>query len=260
MHVFIKKDYQELSRAAAAMVAAAIRERPDLVAALPTGGTPVGMFRELVRLHQTEGLDFSKARILNIDEYVPLGPDHPQSYYRYLQEFLYQNVNINYAHTFVPDVRAADLQAACAAYDQRIAGLGGIDLMVLGIGGDGHIGFNEPAAELSADTHVADLSAETIRDNSRFFETMAEVPRQAATMGAGVILQARKILLLASGRSKGAVVNRLLNQRTVTPRFPASLLLLHRDVTVMVDEAAAAAEIEGANEPTPVINERKLSG
>lgn|GEM_PF-149911 len=239
MKVHIVKDYEEMSNKAAQIIAEEIRKKPNLVMALPTGGTPTGTLAELVRMHREGGLDFSDVISLNIDEYIPLKPDNPQSYYYYLNEYLYKHVNIKPENTYVPNVVDSDLQKACKEYDELIDKLGDLDFILLGIGNDGHIGFNMPGPELIANTHIENLNEDTIKANSRFFDNINEVPKQALTSGVGIILRAKKIVLIANGKNKAEAIDRLLNQQVINPMLPASLLWLHRDVTVIIDEEAA---------------------
>jgi glucosamine-6-phosphate deaminase len=239
MKIQIVKDYNEMSCKTAQIIADEIRKKPDLIMALPTGGTPAGTLNELVKIYQDGGLDFSRVVSFNIDEYVSLKPDNPQSYYYYLNEYLYRHVNIKIENTFVPNVLERDTQKACKDYDALIAELGDWDIVLLGIGNDGHIGFNLPEAELFANTHIENLNEDTIQANSRFFERLEEVPRQAMTSGVGIILKAKKIVLIANGENKAGAIAKLINQPVITPWLPASLLWLHRDVTIIIDEAAA---------------------
>ncbi|HHW01300.1 MAG TPA: glucosamine-6-phosphate deaminase [Thermoanaerobacterales bacterium] len=250
MDLIIEKNYEDMSRRAATIIADEIRKKPNLVMALPTGGTPLGTFEELVRMHREKNLDFSSAISFNIDEYVPLKPDNPQSYYYYMNENLYKKTNIKPENTFVPNVLDKDVEKVCREYENNISRCGGLDFILLGIGNDGHIGFNEPDDELFAYTHLANLSESTIKANSRFFSSPDEVPTQAITMGVGTILKAKKIVLIASGENKAAIVNKFLNSSVVTPQLPASFLLLHRNVTVIIDEAAAALHKKTASKTT----------
>ena len=230
-------DYEEVSLEAAKIFAEQIKAKPDSVLGLATGSTPLGMYRELIRLYKAGELDFSRLTTVNLDEYYPLAPDHPQSYRYFMNENLFNHINIDPARTYVPDGLAVEPAAACAAYDMQIERLGGIDLQLLGIGENGHIAFNEPADELVAGTHITDLTESTIRANSRFFESEADVPRKAMTMGMGSILHARRIVLIACGKNKHEAVAALQGGR-VTPHIPATLLKLHPDVTVICDKEA----------------------
>lgn len=232
MKIISVESYRKLSRFGANLIAAQIAVKPRSVLGLATGSSPVGIYRDLIDRYRAGELDFSEVTSINLDEYIGLSPDHPQSYRRFMQENLFDHVNIDPARTFVPNGLAPDLDAECEAYDKRISDLGGIDLQLLGIGLDGHIGFNEPSDAFMKPTHVAELHQSTITANSRFFANEDEVPRRAISMGVGGIMQARKILLVANGIAKRTIVNRAFNG-PITPRIPASILQLHPDVTVI---------------------------
>ncbi|MBQ3638968.1 MAG: glucosamine-6-phosphate deaminase [Clostridia bacterium] len=232
MKIISVESYQKLSRFGANLIAAQIAVKPRSVLGLATGSSPVGIYRDLIDRYRAGELDFSEVTSINLDEYIGLSPDHPQSYRRFMQENLFDHVNIDPARTFVPNGLAPDLDAECEAYDKRISDLGGIDLQLLGIGLDGHIGFNEPSDAFMKPTHVAELHQSTITANSRFFANEDEVPRRAISMGVGGIMQARKILLVANGIAKRTIVDRAFNG-PITPRIPASILQLHPDVTVI---------------------------
>lgn len=224
--------YHECSRLGANLIAAQILLKPDSVIGFATGSSPVGIYRELVARYQMGELDFSEVTSVNLDEYIGLAPDHKQSYRYFMQENLFNHVNIDPARTFVPNGLAEDLAAECAAYDKRIADLGGIDLQLLGIGLDGHIGFNEPAEVFEKPTHVAELHPSTVQANARFFASIDEVPRRAISMGLGSIMEARRILLIANGSAKRNIVDRAFNG-PITPHIPASILQLHPNVTII---------------------------
>ena len=238
MRVIVVKSKEDMGQAAGQVIAAQMRAKPHVVLGLATGSTPVPLYQELIRLHKEEGLDFSTASSLNLDEYVGLEPTHEQSYRTFMDEQLFNHVNINKAATHVPDGMAEDVEAHCQAYEDLIDSVGGIDCQVLGIGGNGHIGFNEPGSALASRTRVVDLTPETIRDNSRFFASIDDVPTRAITMGIGTVLEARGILLLASGASKAAAVTAAL-EGPVCIKCPASALQLHSNVTYVVTEDAA---------------------
>lgn len=240
MNLLIKKNYAELSKQAANLIANEIRQKPNLVLGLATGSTPLGTYQELVKMYQAGQLDFSQVVTFNLDEYYGLPAEDPQSYHYYMFENFFNHVNINPGNIHIPDGQAEDIEAECRKYDQEIARYGGIDLQLLGIGHNGHIGFNEPGDELLTSTHLTDLTADTIRANARFFKSIAEVPRQAVTMGLGTIMQAKKIILLASGANKAEIMASILSEEAVSTKIPASFLLLHKDVTVILDEEAAA--------------------
>ncbi|WP_312112261.1 glucosamine-6-phosphate deaminase [Brevibacillus reuszeri] len=239
MKLIIVKDYGELGKKAAGLVADEVKSNPKVVLGLATGGTPVGMYRELIKLHQEESIDFSQASSFNLDEYVGLAATHPQSYRAYMQENLFDHINLPAGHTHVPTGDAADLQQECASYETAIREAGGIDIQVLGIGNNGHIGFNEPGSSVESTTRVVQLTESTIEANARYFASIEEVPTQAISMGIKTILGAKKVVLLASGETKAEAV-RLMLEGEATADVPASLLQHHQDVTVIVDEAAAS--------------------
>ena len=232
MNYQVFETYSEMSKAAARIIADVLRAKPDCVLGLATGSSPIGTYDELSRMHREEGLSFARCTTVNLDEYRGLAGTHPQSYRYFMNEHLFSRVDIRLDHTFVPNGTAPDTAAECAAYDARLESFGGSDLQLLGIGPDGHIGFNEPADVFTKGTHVVDLAPSTVEANARFFDSAADVPRQALTMGMGGIMGARKILLVASGAAKKAVLDAAMNG-PISPRLPASLLQLHRDVTVL---------------------------
>ncbi len=239
MKIYRTSDYREMSRTAAMILAAQIRLKPDCVLGLATGSTPVGAYEELVRMHRDGHLDFSLVKSANLDEYRGLTRDNDQSYYYFMQQNLFGQVNIRPENTFIPDGSQPDAEAECVRYEKILAGLGGVDLQILGLGHNGHIGFNEPADSFARTTHCVDLTRSTIEANKRFFEKEEDVPRQAYTMGIGTIMRARKILLLVSGGSKAEILKEAVCG-PVTPQVPASILQFHPDVTLIADEAALA--------------------
>ncbi|NLJ94518.1 MAG: glucosamine-6-phosphate deaminase [Clostridiaceae bacterium] len=239
MRIIIAKDYDELSKRAADMMASQIRVEGHTVLGLATGSTPVGAYKELIRQYEEDGLDFSDVDTFNLDEYYGLSPDHPESYRYFMNEKLLKHVNIDMDRTHVPNGLAEDPETECLKYDQLIEELGGIDFQLLGMGNNGHIGFNEPNECFVANTNLVNLSEETIEANSRFFNSAAEVPRQAITMGFGAIMRADKLLFVVSGKKKAKVVAAAL-QGNITPKIPASILQLHKDVIVILDEDAAS--------------------
>lgn len=236
----IVKDYNDMSKQAAKLIAEEVTRNPQTVLGLATGGTPVGMYRELVSLHKQDGVDFSQAQSFNLDEYVGLPSHHPQSYRTYMNENLFSHINLPAEKTHVPQGDAEDLEAECKRYEQAIAEAGGIDIQVLGIGNNGHIGFNEPGSTKDTTTRVVALTQSTIEANARYFDSIQEVPTQAVSMGIQTILGAKKIILLASGEAKAQAVSQML-EGELTADVPASLLQQHPDVTVIVDEEAASA-------------------
>ncbi len=243
MKIYVTEDYQAMSRKAANILSAQVILKPNSVLGLATGSTPVGMYKQLVIWYEKGDLDFAAVKTVNLDEYVGLEPTHEQSYHHYMQENLFDHVNINPANTNVPDGLAADPKAECAWYNQVIRQLGGIDLQVLGMGHNGHIGFNEPGNAFELETHVVDLSERTIEANARFFASADEVPRQAMTMGIKSIMMAKKILLMVSGEDKAEAV-KLAFTGPVTPQMPASILQLHPYVTLVGDKAALSKLVE----------------
>ncbi|MCQ4922721.1 glucosamine-6-phosphate deaminase [Tissierella carlieri] len=238
MKVLVEKNYEAISKTAGRIFIESIASKPDIVLGLATGSTPIGMYKEMIRAYEEEGLDFSKVKTFNLDEYVGLSQEHPSSYAYFMDNELFKYININKENTHVPDGKAENIEEYCKRYDEMINEAGGIDIQVLGIGENGHIAFNEPDEALSAGTSVVKLTENTIEVNSRFFDSLEEVPKTAITMGMGSILRARKIILLASGEKKAPVIKRLLNDNKVTTMFPVSFLLLHPDVTIIVDEEA----------------------
>jgi glucosamine-6-phosphate deaminase len=238
MRVVIEPDYEALSRTAAGFVADLVRRKPDCVLGLATGSTPIGLYKELIRLNEEEGLDFSQVTSFNLDEYYGLGPDHDQSYSFFMEEQLFKHLKPGLKETNVPCGMCEDPEAFCAEYEQKIKDAGGIDLQVLGIGGDGHIAFNEPGSSLGSRTRLEALTEETIEDNARFFESKDDVPRFSITMGVGTILEARRCLLIANGVKKAKVV-KLSIEEGISSMTTASALQMHPDTIAILDEDAA---------------------
>ena len=237
MKICRAKDYQELSRKAANIIAAQIIMKPDCVLGLATGSSPIGTYKELIQRYEMGDLDFSQVSSINLDEYKGLSPENDQSYRYFMNTNLFDHVNIDKARTNVPNGLEPDSAKACADYNAIIAQSGGIDLQLLGLGHNGHIGFNEPADVFPLETNCVDLQASTIEANKRFFESEADVPRQAYTMGIGNIMQAKKIVVVVSGKDKAKILREVV-AGPITPRVPASVLQLHPDVTIVADEAA----------------------
>ena len=239
---------EALSRRAASHIARRVREGPDCVLGLATGGTPIDCYKMLVAMHQRESLRFRHVRTFNLDEYFPITPTHRQSYTRFMREHLFSKIDIPRASTHIPrgDMAIEDVEDFCQCYEREILSAGGIDLQLLGIGRNGHLGFNEPGSSFDSRVRLVGLSAETIRDNARFFDCPDDVPQQAITMGLQTISASREILLLATGREKAASIRAALEGK-VTERVPASVLQCHGNVTVMLDRTAAA-ELVGAGE------------
>ena len=235
--IYKAKDYQDMSRKAANIISAQIIMKPNCVLGLATGSTPIGTYRQLVEWYKKGDLDFSKVTSVNLDEYKGLSGDNDQSYRYFMNTNLFDHVNIDKSKTFVPNGLEEDSEKACAEYNEIIKRVGGIDMQLLGIGGNGHIGFNEPGEAFEQETHCIDLTESTIQANARFFESMDDVPKQAYTMGIKNIMSAKKILLIATGENKAEALYQSLYGK-ITPNVPASILQLHNDVTVVSDEAA----------------------
>lgn len=231
------KDYEELSRRAANIISAQIIMKPDCVLGLATGGSPVGTYKELIKRYEMGDLDFSQVSSVNLDEYRGLSPENDQSYRYFMNTNLFDHINIDKSRTHVPNGLEPDAEKACADYNAIIAKSGGIDLQLLGLGHNGHIGFNEPSDTFSLETNCVDLQESTIAANTRFFEKEEDVPRQAYTMGIGNIMQAKKIVVVVSGKDKANILREVV-KGPITPRVPASALQLHPDVTIVADEAA----------------------
>lgn len=229
--------YEELSEYAANIVSCELNSKPRYILGLPTGGTPVGMYSEIVKLYEKGQIDFSNVTTFNLDEYLELPKTHPESYYNFMTRNLYSKVNLRPENINIPDGCAKDIEEEARRYDAKIVDKGGIDLMILGIGPNGHIGFNEPADVLIGNTHTVDLTPETIKANARFFDSIDEVPKRAITMGVGSIMKAKKILMLISGENKKEIARKLFSNE-ISTQNPASLLLLHPEVTVLIDKAA----------------------
>ena len=238
MQVIIKESYEEMSKEAAEIIRDAIHLKPNLVLGLATGSTPIGTYQELIRMYEAGELDFSKVITFNLDEYAGLPSTHDQSYHYFMHENLFNHVNMNPSNVHVPSGVVKDFDRYCLWYEEEIAKVGGVDLQVLGIGSDGHIGFNEPGSSLASRTRIVTLTEETIEDNSRFFERAEDVPRFAITMGVGTIMEAKHCLLVANGEKKGDPVQIL--EGPITSQVTASVLQMHPNATVILDEAAAS--------------------
>jgi glucosamine-6-phosphate deaminase len=238
MRIIIMRNYDEMSKKAARIIAEQIRGKPSSVLGLPAGSTPLGAYKELIRMHKEENLDFSKVTTFNLDEYYGLGPENPQSYHYFMLNSFFNHVNIDREKIHIPDGLAKNIEAYCREYEEEIEKAGGIDLQLLGIGRNGHIGFNEPGSSLASRTRLTALSEETVKDNARFFQREEEVPRLVITMGCGTIMEARKLLLLASGSDKADAIAATI-EGAVTSQVPASILQMHPDATLIIDEEAA---------------------
>ncbi len=232
-------DPAEVGRLAADRIAALLHRKPQCVLGLATGSSPLPLYRELIAREQAGILDFSQVHSVNLDEYQGLAPTHPQSYRYFMQENLFNHISIRPENTLVPDGRPEDPEAMCRAYEENIRAWGGIDLQLLGLGHDGHIGFNEPDDHFPALTHRVELLPITRQANQRFFESLDQVPTAAYTMGIGTVMAARSILMIVTGKDKAEILQQAL-QGPVTPQIPASILQFHPDATVICDEAAAS--------------------
>lgn len=239
MEIIIEKTAKDVGITGANIITEHVLRKPGLVLGLATGATPLATYGELVRKHREGGLDFSKVVTFNLDEYLGLPPTHPQSYACFMDENLFSQINIDSQNVHVPSGLALDPHGYCESYEEDIERAGGIDLQLLGIGRDGHVGFNEPGSSLGSRTRVKTLTRETIEDNARFFDSEDEVPRFAITMGVGTIMDARKILLLATGASKASAIAAAI-EGPVSASITASVLQLHPDAIIIVDEEAAA--------------------
>ena len=237
MKIYVAENYEAMSRKAASIIASHVTLKPDCVLGLATGSTPIGMYQELVKAYKNGDLDFSQVKSVNLDEYVGLEPTHDQSYRYFMQDNLFNHINIDVANTNVPNGLAADPAAECARYDQVMEDMGGVDIQVLGMGHNGHIGFNEPADHFPLGTHIVDLQESTIQANARFFASADEVPKQALTMGIRSIMRARQILVVVNGEGKADIVKAAFTG-PVTPMVPASILQLHPNVVLVGDKAA----------------------
>jgi glucosamine-6-phosphate deaminase len=245
MLVVVKKNHDEVSREAARVISNLLREKPSSVLGLATGSTPLDLYKELIRLYKDEGLDFSKVTTFNLDEYIGLPPSHPESYHHFMYENLFKHINVPERYIHVPsgmvDVNEVHrINRFCDWYEEQIVQCGGIDLQLLGIGSNGHIGFNEPGSSLGSRTRIKTLSKNTRKDNARFFDNdLDQVPKYAITMGIGTILDSKIVLLIATGKNKAKAVKDTV-EGPITNQVPASALQLHKRVYLIIDEDAAA--------------------
>ena len=237
MIIYAGKDYYDVSRKAANIMSAQIIMKPRAVLGLATGSTPIGMYKQLIEWYKKGDLDFSQVTSVNLDEYKGLSGDNDQSYRYFMNTNLFDHVNIDKSRTYVPNGLEEDSEKACADYNEIIRSVGGVDMQLLGIGGNGHIGFNEPGEAFETETHCVDLTERTIEANKRFFASIDDVPKQAYTMGIKTIMMAKKILIVVSGEDKAETVKNAFFG-PVTPQVPASILQMHPDVTIVADEAA----------------------
>jgi glucosamine-6-phosphate deaminase len=255
VEIIIAETHLEMSRLAADMIRHQLLKKPSSVLGLATGSTPVGTYQELVRLHKEQGLDFSKVTSFNLDEYLDLPPSHDQSYRYFMDHNLFHHINMDAKNIHVPYGHTEDVEEFCQWYEDEIEAAGGIDLQLLGIGGDGHIAFNEPGSSLGSRTRLKTLTKQTIDDNARFFDREEDVPRFAITMGVGTILEAKKIIMLANGAKKADIVAEAI-EGPVTAQVSASALQLHQDVVVILD-AEAGARLKRADYYKWVYEEKK---
>ncbi len=250
MLVVVHSNYEAMSKKAAEIVASRIRRKPNLVLGLATGSTPLGLYKELIRLHKNDGLDFSKVVTFNLDEYVGLPPEHNQSYHYFMWENLFKHINVNPSNIHVPQGMFGDLKISpfetdpkieqfCTWYEDEIKKYGGVDMQILGIGGNGHIAFNEPGSSIGSRTRIKTLTEKTVKDNARFFKSKDEVPRYAITMGIGTIMESKELLLLANSAGKADAVKSAV-EGPITAMCPASVLQLHRKAILVADKEAAS--------------------
>lgn len=239
MEIIIQSSPAETSAYAARLIARLIHEKPSAVLGLATGSTPLSLYQELIRMHRDEGLDFRGVTTFNLDEYVGLGPDHPGSYRYFMQENFFRHVNVDPDRVHVPNGLAKDVPAYCALYEENIAAAGGLDVQILGIGTDGHIGFNEPSSSLASRTRIKTLTERTRSDNAPFFGSPEEVPHHVITMGVGTIMEARHVLLLAFGDKKAQAIADTV-EGPISAMVPASILQMHPTATILLDEPAAS--------------------
>lgn len=237
MRIIKTKDYEDMSRKAANIIAAVVVTKPDCVLGLATGSSPIGTYRNLVDGYRAGDLDFSGVKSVNLDEYKGLPRDNEQSYYYFMHDHFFKHVNIDPKNTHLPDGTEPDSEKACKEYDKVIASMGGVDLQLLGLGHDGHIGFNEPNDEFDKETHCVNLTQMTIEANKRFFNSIDEVPKQAYTMGIATIMRAKCVLMVVSGKDKAQILKDAFFG-PITPQVPASILQLHPNFILVADEDA----------------------
>ncbi len=239
MRIIIENNYQEMSKKAALMLASQVTLKPESVLGLATGSTPLGMYQELIEMYKHDEIDFSEVSTFNLDEYYGLSPQNKASYHYYMHHNFFKEVNIAPENIHLPDGNAKDILKECQAYEKLIDHSGGIDLQVLGIGANGHIGFNEPASKLNVKTNLVELTEETIADNSRFFAKKEDVPRKAISVGMATILKTNRIILLASGKNKARAIKETVSDYVCT-EIPSTLLQTHPQVTLIIDKGAAS--------------------
>ena len=237
MRVMICNDYEEMSATGARLIAEQVMKKNDSVLGLATGSTPVGVYQKLAQMYEQGEIDFSKVTTFNLDEYYPISQNDPQSYYYFMQENLFSKINVPAENINIPNGEATDPAEECRSYDKKLSESGGVDLQLLGIGINGHIGFNEPDETLCTSTHCTNLTESTIQANSRFFESAELVPTKALTMGIGSILGAKTIVIMANGKNKHEAVSALLGSE-ITTEIPATMLKVHKDVVLVCDREA----------------------
>ncbi|UCH62850.1 MAG: glucosamine-6-phosphate deaminase [Fidelibacterota bacterium] len=235
----IRADYDAISIEGARIVAELVRKKPDCVLGFATGSSPLKLYQELIRMHREEGLDFSKVTTFNLDEYVGLPPSHDQSYHYFMWENLFKHINVDSRYVHIPAGMADDIEEQCEWYEERIDEVGGIDLQILGIGENGHIAFNEPGSSLGSRTRIKTLTEKTRQGNARFFGSMDQVPKYAITMGIGTIMEAWRLLLLASGKKKAQAIKDTL-EGPISAMVPATIVQMHQHATLLIDEDAAS--------------------
>ena len=239
MRIIVVDNYEEMSIEAARIMASCVTLKPDSVLGLATGSTPLGMYSQLINIYNRKEVNFEHVKSFNLDEYYGLNKDNEQSYNYYMNENFFKHINIKPENINIPNGAVENIEEECISYEKKIKEAGGIDIQVLGIGVNGHIGFNEPDVKFEAETHLVQLDEQTIESNARFFESREEVPTSAISMGIKTIMHSKKIVLLANGKSKADAINKALNGK-ITPDVPASILQLHLDVTVILDKEAAS--------------------
>lgn len=235
MKLIVVENYDEMSKLAAIKIKEVIESKPDAILGLATGSTPIGTYKELINMNKAGELDFSKVTTINLDEYIGLSEKNTQSYRYFMNENLFNHINIKKENTFIPNGLAKNIEEETKKYDEKIDELGGTDIQILGIGSNGHIAFNEPNDYLTAGSHLTNLAESTISANSRFFNSIDEVPKTAITMGLGQIMKSKKILLLATGENKAKAIKEVLSGK-ITTKNPATMLQMHRDVTLIIDK------------------------
>lgn len=237
MNIIEVKNYEEMGQKAAAFIRETVRRKPNAVLGMATGGTAVGTYKYLIQDFNEHGTSYKQAYTVNLDEYVGMDPNHEQSYHTYMDSHLFQHIDMPKEHQYIPNGKAANLEAECERYEEAIEALGGVDLQILGIGHNGHIGFNEPGTSFDSKTQVVKLAESTRNANARYFDQMDEVPTHAITMGIATILKSKNILLLVSGKGKAEILHKLLTS-DATEEIPATALKTHPNVTIIADKEA----------------------